>query len=244
VAVINEAMARAHFEGQDPIGQRFSSLDEPDAVYEVAGVSGDARDHELRGPVKPRFYVSFLQSTEPLETFNFEIRAARPEQLVAAVRAAVRGLDPRVTIHDVNPLDANVDWTMRNEVTVAKLSAAFGLLALVLASVGLYGVVAHATTRRTNEIGIRMVLGAGRRRVVWMVLRETLALVLAGIAIGVPAVLLAARAVSGRLFGVAPHDPTTLVSATAVLLAVALLAGVIPGSRAARVDPSAALRHD
>jgi predicted permease len=244
VAVVNEAMASFYFPGEDPIGKRFVDTDVPDVVYEIVGVAGDARDHDLRNAVARRYYYSALQNGADLSAVNFEIRGARPAALAEPVRAAVQAFDPRLTILDLAPLTLNIDGSIRDEHLVAKLSAVFGLLALVLAAIGLYGVVSHAVARRTGEIGIRVALGAGHRRVLWMVLRETLALALAGIAVGLPGALISARVVSSRLFGLSTHDVPTLAAATGILVAVALVAGAVPGSRAARLDPTEALREE
>ncbi len=244
VAVINEAMARRDFASVDPVGQRFAEVNDPQTVYEVVGVAGDAHDHDLRRPVEPRYYSALLQSAQTLTAFNLEIRTARPRTLVAPVRAAVKALDPRVTIIDLQPLSESVGDVVRYDGLVAKLSSVFGLLALLLAAIGLYGVISHAISRRTNEIGIRMVLGASHRGVLRMVVGETLTLALAGAACGVPVALVAARGIAGRLFGVSAHDLPTLVASTTILIAIALLAGAVPGSRAARVDPTEALRQE
>ena len=137
-----------------------------------------------------------------------------------------------------------IDETIVNERIIARLATVFGLLALLLAAIGLYGVISYTIARRTNEIGIRMALGARRPRVLWMILRETLLLALAGIALGVPAVLGSTHTVSSRLFGLSAADPSTLAMAIGILMLVALCAGLIPGSRATRVDPVQALRHE
>jgi predicted permease len=244
VAVINEAMAAAYFAAVDPIGQRFSERDVPDVVYEVVGVCGDARDHDLREPMLPRYYAPMLQSAASLSAFNVEIRTARPSDLVGPVRTAVAALDPKVAILDLTPLPETLAGLLRFDALVAKLASAFGLLALCLAAIGLYGVVSYGVARRINEIGIRMVLGADGRRVLWMVVRETMTLVGVGVAIGASVALVAARAVSGQLFGVSGRDLPTLLGATAALAAIALAAGLIPGSRAVRVDPGEALRQE
>jgi predicted permease len=243
VAVINETMARFYFPGQNPLGQRFAETNEPDVIYEIVGVSGDARDHDLRGPVTRRYYAPLMQS-ENLSTFNFEIRTPEPKTVLAPIREAVRGFDPRLVIQDIAPLNVNIDESIGDERLVAKLSAVFGVLALLLASIGLYGVVSYTVSRRINEIGIRMALGANHGKVLWMVLRETLLLALAGIVLGLLAVFAAARVVSSRLYGLSAYDPPTLAAATAVLVAVAILAGAIPGSKATRVDPTEALRYE
>ncbi|HEY7216273.1 MAG TPA: ABC transporter permease [Thermoanaerobaculia bacterium] len=244
VAVINESMARYYFPNQNPIGQRFAETDAMDKVYEVVGVSRDVRDHELRSDVRRRYYTPMLQDAETLSAFNYEIRTRDPKALVEPVRAAVRGFDPPPIVNDLAPLTANIDESIGDEHLVAKLSAVFGVLALLLASIGLYGVISYATSRRTNEIGIRMALGANHGKVLWMVLRETLLLAFAGIAVGLLAVLGSARVVASRLFGLSAYDPATLASVTIVLVAVAVVAGAIPGSRATRVDPTEALRYE
>ncbi len=244
VAVINESMARFYFPRQNPIGQRFAESNAMDTVYEVVGVSRDARDHELRGDVQRRYYSPLMQGAETTAAFNFEIRARNPQALVEPVREAVRGFDSRLSIGDLSPLGANIDDSIGDERLVAKLSAIFGFLALLLASIGLYGVISYAISRRTNEIGIRMALGANRGKVLWMVLRETLLLALAGIILGLLAVLALARIVATRLYGLSAYDPPTLATATVVLVVVAFIAGAIPGSRATKVVPTEALRYE
>ncbi len=243
-AVINEAMARAYFPGEDPLGRRFASTDELEDPYVIVGISHDVRDHELRGAVPPRFYLPYLQSPAPLSAFNFEIRTARPEALIEPVRRSLQGLDPQLVIHDVAPLEANVGYTLRDERLMARLSSIFGALALLLAAVGLYGVISYATTRRTGEIGVRMALGADGRRVLRMVLRETLLLALTGAAVGVPAVLVCARLLASQLYGLSAHGLPTLAGATAVLVTVALAASALPAARATRIHPTEALRSE
>jgi len=244
VAVVNEAMARFYFPGQSPLGQRFAESNGADVLYEIVGVSRDVRDHDLRGPVERRYYAPMLQAVESLSAFNFEIRAAAPKTVLEPIRQAMRSFDPRLTVLDLAPLGANIDASIGDERLVAKLSSVFGVLALVLASIGLYGVISYTIARRTNEIGIRMALGASEGRVLWMVLRETLLLALAGIVLGLAVVLASARVLSSRLFGLSAYDPPTLAAATVILLVVAIISGAIPGSRAARVDPTEALRYE
>ncbi|MBW8878890.1 MAG: ABC transporter permease [Acidobacteria bacterium] len=245
VAVINEAMAKLYFAAGSPLGKRLVITGPPDVEYEIVGVARDARDHELRAAVSPRFYIPLLQSSGDLDVApNFEIRARVPAALVEPVRKSIQAYDRNLPMRDVHPLTIMIDDSITNERIIAKLSAVFGLLALLLAALGLYGVISYTIARRVNEIGIRMALGARRTRVLWMVLRETLLLALAGIALGVPAALGSARAVASRLFGLSASDPAMLATATGILILVALLAGVIPGSRATRVDPVQALRYE
>jgi ABC-type antimicrobial peptide transport system permease subunit len=193
--------------------------------------------------VPPRAYLALLQSDTPASAFNVEIRTRAPRAVIEPARQAVRAYDPDLPIASAQPLSDMIGDSINHERLIAKLSAVFGLMALLLAALGLYGVVSYTIARRTNEIGIRMALGAARRDVLWMVLRETLALALVGIALGVPAALAATRLVSSRLFGLSASDPGTLIAATVILLGVALVAGAIPGSRATRVSPTQALRY-
>jgi len=247
VAVINEAMARQYFAGGDPLGKRLTLLGQPDLDYEIVGVARDARDHDLRGAIPPRVYIPLSQSDDP-GTVNVEVRtrtaAAAPSKMVEPIRQTIRAWDPNLPLTELEPLTAKIDDSITNERIIAKLSTVFGLLALLLAAIGLYGIISYTVARRGNELGIRMALGAQRSGVLWMVLRETLLLAVAGIALGVPASLGAAYAVSSRLFGLTAADPLTLAAAIAVLLAVALVAGLIPGSRATRVDPVVVLRYE
>jgi predicted permease len=243
VAVINEALAKRYFPGRSPLGKRLTLNGPPDTTYEIVGVTGDVRDHELRGTVDPRFYLALAQASDFASAFNVEVRTGRPGSLIEPLRQMVRAYDPNLPLNDLQPLHAMIDDSISHERMIAKLSAVFGLIALLLASIGLYGVVSYTITRRANEIGIRMALGAKREDVLWMVLRETLLLALAGVAVGVPSALAAARLVASRLFGLTAHDPGTLAAATLVLLLVAVLAGAIPGTRATRVNPTQALRY-
>jgi putative ABC transport system permease protein len=245
VAVINESMAKQFFAAGTPLGKRLVVNGPQDVEYQIVGVARDVRDHDLRGVVPPRFYIPLLQSddlgdVEP----NFEISSPKAAALVEPVRQAIQTYNPNLPIQDLKPLAAMIDDSMANERTIARLSTVFGLLALLLAALGLYGVISYSVARRINEIGIRMALGAKRGRVLWMVLRETLLLALAGIVLGVPAALGSAVAIESRLFGLSPSDPATLTTASGILILVALVAGILPGSRATRVDPMRALRYE
>ena len=244
VAIVNEAMVEQYFAGGNPIGKRLVIPGPPDVEYEIVGVSRNARDHDLRGPIPPRFYVSFLQSGDLGTDFNMEIRTSQPAVMVETIRKVMRAYDPDLPMRSLDPLTTLIDDTLVNERIIARLAAVFGLVALLLAAIGLYGVISYTIARRTNEIGIRMALGARRPLVLWMVLRETLLLAIAGIALGVPAVLGTTHAVSSRLFGLSAADPWTLAMAVGTLILVALCAGLIPGSRATRVSPVQALRYE
>ncbi|HEV7670358.1 MAG TPA: ABC transporter permease [Thermoanaerobaculia bacterium] len=247
VAVVNRALVETFLKGKNPLGRHISILDEkgaPSAIYEIVGVAGNSRDHELRGTVPPRFFTAMSQSERPASRLNVEIRGARPEALKEPVKKAILAAYPEVPIEDLDSLSVSLGSQVQDERLIARLSAIFGLLGLVLAAIGLYGVVSYAIARRTHELGLRMALGAQRAGVLWMVLRETLLLALAGTALGIPAALAVTRAVESRLYGLTPTDPATLAVAIGILLLVALVAGSVPGARATRVNPVQALRYE
>ena len=247
VCVINEAMARFYFGGQNPIGKHVTN-EFPDTrfTFQIVGVSKDDRDHGLRGDVPRRFYIPFFQGMGgiPAES-NFEIRTfADPNSVIRMIRQQVEQVDRSLPILSAKPLGELLDRRLTQERLLAQLCTFFGALALLLASVGLYGVLSYSIARRTNEIGIRMALGAQRRTVLVMVLRETAVVVAVGIAIGVPVAFGLTRLVSSKLYGLKATDPLTIVPASVILAAVALLAGYLPARRASRVDSLIALRHE
>jgi ABC-type antimicrobial peptide transport system permease subunit len=164
--------------------------------------------------------------------------------LVAAIRNVVHSLDPNLPVFDIKTFADHIDESISRDRLIALLSSFFGFIALLLAALGLYGVMANAVARRTREIGVRMALGAQARSVLWLVLRETLFLVAIGIAIGLPVALAATRLIKGYLFGLSANDPLTIALAVLVMLAVAALAGYLPARRAASVDPIEALRYE
>jgi ABC-type antimicrobial peptide transport system permease subunit len=163
---------------------------------------------------------------------------------MGAIRNEVRGLDSNIPIYSLRSADEQIDNSLRIERLIASLSSVFGLLATLLAVIGLYGVMAYAVSRRTREIGIRMALGAINSDVIWMVMREVLLLVAIGVAIGVPAAILLSQFVKSQLFGLEPHDPSTILASTVLLALVAGLAGLIPALRASRIDPMRALHYE
>ncbi|MEO7142862.1 MAG: ABC transporter permease, partial [Bryobacteraceae bacterium] len=243
--VINQAMAHDFFSGRDPIGKHIRDLF-PGSKFEceIVGVAQDVRDHNLRGNIPRRFYIPVthpMGGTPP--GVNFEIRTfADPAGVVSAVRSRIHEIDKSVPILNVATMDELVDKRVLQERIIAELSTFFGALALLLASIGLYGVLSYAVARRTNEIGIRMAIGAGQRTVIWMILRETLVLVVVGGVIGIGAAMGLARLISSRIYGVSAADPVTMAAAAATLIAVAMFAACFPAFRAARVDPMMALR--
>jgi ABC-type antimicrobial peptide transport system permease subunit len=175
----------------------------------------------------------------------FGVRTAGdPLSLAFAVRQTINKIDPRLPVIDIRTQTDQIDRTLAHERMFAGLSSLFGLLALVLVAVGIYGTLAHAVVQRTGEIGMRMALGASRLRVLWLVLRESLLLAICGLAIGLPAALALARVIASRLFGVTAHDSWSIAASCLILLAVSALAGFVPANRASRIDPLRALRYE
>jgi predicted permease len=243
VAVISETTAQRFFPNSSPIGRRFGRVPENSDQFEIIGIVKDVKDMSLTEEWRPIAYYPYSQGREPMS--NLVVRySGAPEAVVPQVRQAIREVNRDLPIDGVVSLSEHISRSLARQRLVARLAAFFGLLALSLACVGLYGVLSYAVARRTNEIGIRMALGARRGDVIWLVLREALALVVAGVTVGLSASLAAMRTASTLLYGLEPNDPTTIAAATLLLLAVAALAGYLPARRAARVDPMAALREE
>lgn len=242
VAIINETMARFYFGNRDPIGKYISNGGDH---YEIVGVVKDMKEGHLKSNTERRFYGPLLQTTDRISVFNFEIRTRiDPSSVIPSIRHEIQLFDRSLNVLSLTPVRLSIDQSIRDDRMIAQLCGFFGALALLLAAVGLYGVMAYATSRRTNEIGVRMALGAERIGIVRMVLRETVLLVAAGILIGLPAALLATRSIAAMLVGLSATDPATLAIAMLVMLIVGTAAGVIPAMRASRVDPMAALRQE
>jgi predicted permease len=247
VAVVNQAFAETYFAGQNPIGRRITFNEDSDKDdLEIVGVIGDVKYDSAKEKADRTVYQPILQEQDQ-QTYNnvLELRTAGdPLNLAAEVRAAIAQVDDKLPVLKLTSLRIQTDESLRQEKLLAQLVSFFGLLGLVLSCVGLYGIMAHAVVRRTNEIGIRMALGAERRDIIWMVLKESLLLVGAGLLIGVPASWGAAHLISSQLFGLNPSDPLTLLTAAGLLTVVAVLAGYIPARKASRVDPLVALRYE
>ena len=251
VAIVNESFATYFFGSENPIGRRFGFrvMDDPAAV-EIVGVVKDSLYADMRqgtgDNATPRFaYIPYQQSAE-LNEMTMYVRTSgisadtMPEQL----RQTVRRVDAGIPVYEMQTMARTVDEALFNERMLALLSASFGLVATVLAAIGLYGVMSYTVSRRTREIGIRIALGAERLTVVWMVLREVAWLTVIGIGIGVPAALALSRFVRSQLYGIEPTDALTLVIAATTLAAVGLFAGYVPARRAASVQPVRALRYE
>ena len=246
VAVVNEKFFRQYLEGENPLGRRFGFGDKKrSGDIEIVGVAADAKYDSLRKEVPPTAYVPALQDPRSLGGMNFEVRTAGdPMELVSAVRRVARDMDPNLALYRVQSEVEQINQAVFQERLFARLTSFFGLLAALLACVGVYGIMAFAATQRTREIGIRMALGASRREILQMVLRESLLLVAVGIAMGIFMALGASRSISTLLFGLQPTDPLTIAAATLLMIAAAGLAGYLPARRASYVDPMVALRYE
>jgi predicted permease len=260
VAVINEAFARRFFKGQNPIGQHFG----PDKIkysttYEIVGVSRDMRymTYDYKDPIRPMFWLPEAQTAQYDDPafrsgeiwshylYNIVIWApGNPPGIKEHVRKALASVDPDLVLYGVDPYSKVVSADFQQETMIATLTMLFGVLGLVLAAVGLYGVMAYTVEQRTSEIGVRMALGADRAGVVKMVLRGSFSQVGIGLALGVPAAIGAGRLMTNQLFGVKPWDPVRLLLAILLLCVAALVASVIPAARAAGVEPMVALRSE
>jgi predicted permease len=244
VAVINQSLARTRFSQGNPIGQRFRLEGDKLDWIQVVGICADTRYQNLREDDPPQFFVPYVQQPE-VGGMSYVIRTKiAPEAIVPALRRAVAQIDSDLPLEDVRTEQEQIGESMRMERALAALIAGFGLLALALASVGIYGIMAYSVANRTNEIGIRLALGAQPGQVRGMILRESTWLAVAGIVVGVGAALPLTRLVKSMLYGIQPYDPTTITAGILVLLAVALAASWIPARRAAGVQPMEALRHE
>jgi predicted permease len=259
VAVVNETFAHRYYGNDDPIGKHFgtggpASRDD----YELVGTVADAKyHHDPREPVEPMAFLPFFQMTDNKNpqfvsseirtnyVENLELRARmRPESMEPVIRRTLAAVDPNLPITEFLTLAEQVSRDFNEDRLVARLTQLFGVLALALASIGLYGVTAYAVARRTNEIGIRMALGADRSRVLKMILHGAFLEVAWGLAIGIPAALAGGRILTSQLYGVKQYDLLVYGIAASVLAGCAFVAAIVPARRAASIDPMVALRYE
>lgn len=262
VCIVNEAFVREIFPGENPIGKPCTIRNRPNAndatgprylptpePYTIVGVVQDSRYMNPRGETEPVIYMTFLQTPTGRGQMVLYVRASgEVRALLPRIREEIAQVDASLPVFDIHTLEEEMDAALVQQRLMAMLTSLFGALALLLACVGIYGLLAFSVTQRTGEIGIRTALGARRGNVIWLVMREALVLVGIGIAIGLPAALLVARLASsqipGLLFGLEANDPLTLTVATTFLILVAALAAYLPARRASRVDPMMALRNE
>jgi predicted permease len=244
VAIVNETMARRYWADTSPIGRRIAFGRDATADIEIVGVVKDVRSLDLREP-QPRFIYLPYRQNDAVTQLTYYVRAAGDVASTAtAVRQAVQRLDPNLPVYGLKTMEVQVGESLFVERMVAALSVVFGGLATLLAALGLYGVMSYAVARRTREIGVRMALGAERRGVLWLVLKEVALLGVLGVSAGLIAAFDLSRRVESQLFGITPNDPMTLAAGGSLLLLVALTAGFIPARRATKIDPILALRAD
>jgi len=245
VALISEALARLYFPNQIPLGKQLTFGFPPDsgAAREIVGIVGNVRDVALGQDPGPMMYVPYAQS--PFWGANLVVKSTlSPSSVATAIRQEVQKIDKDLPVTEVAKMPDVIDASVAQPRFRTLLLGVFAVMALLLAATGIFGVISYSVSRRTNEIGIRVALGASRNTIFRMVLRETLVLTIVGMAVGIPCTLVASRLLGHMLFEVSPNDPATLAVVTAGLAAVAALAGYIPARRAMRVDPMAALRYE
>ncbi len=246
VAVVNQKFANEFLGEGNPVGRRLGFGDQKSSGdIEVVGVVGDAKYADLRGDVPPTVYLPYLQDLHWLGAMHFEVRTAGdPTQMAPAVARVSQSLDRNLALYDVRSETEQIDRSLFQERLFARLTSFFGLLAALLACIGVYGIMAFAAGKRTREIGIRMALGANRGEILTMVLRETVVLLSVGIVVGIVIALEASRLISTLLFGLKPTDPVTIAVAALLMVVAAAFAGYVPARRASRVDPMVALRYE
>jgi predicted permease len=247
VAVVNEKFAKKFFPDQNPIGRKFwwDDTEHRNRPFEIVGVVRDVIDKELKMDIEPQHYLAIAQKKAPLGALNIDIRTSGdPDTMADTIRNAIKAFNSQIVISRIRPLRTQIDSTINNEIIIAKLSSFFGVLALLLASIGLYGVMSYTIAGRTRELGVRIALGAQRGDVLGMVMREAMLLVIIGVGVGIPAALAASRIIMSMLYGLKPYDPIALASVVVLLAVVGALAGFIPARRATKVDPMVALRYE
>ena len=240
VAIINETMARQFFPGESPIGLRFGTSPEHSGEFEIVGVVKDAKYESLREKPTPMTFYLYRGGLGQLAVRY----AGGARSIVPEIRRAFAEVNSNLPITEVRTLSDHVESTLTGDKMMARLSTFFGVLALLLASTGIYGVLSYAVARRTNEVGLRIALGAQRSSVLWLVIRDVLVLMAIGLVIGVPAALASERLVADLLYGMTSIDPIAIAAAIAVLAVVGGIAAYLPARRASMVDPTTALRYE
>ncbi len=241
VAVVNQSFVKKYFAYESPLGHRLKSHDR---IYEIVGVVGDVKHEDLGAPSSPELYLCNLQAELPSWAF-FAVRSrTEPKALIATVRDAMKQIAPEEPIYGMDTMTNRLEYWMSPQKFNSLLLAIFAGLALVLAAIGIYGVIAYSVVQRTREIGIRMALGAERVHVLRLILRQGARIGMLGLLIGTAAAYLSTRALAGMLYGVDPHDPLIFAAIAVSLFVVVVMASYIPARRATRVDPLIALRHE
>ena len=247
VAIVNQSFARKLGLGTDPVGQRFTrqaTPSSPETTFEIVGFVKDTKYHNLREEFAPIAFLSIAQDAQPDPFEQIVIRSGTTLASTASgIRSATRQISESIGL-DFHAFEETVRDGLMRERLMATLSSMFGILAALIASVGLYGVMSYVVARRTNEIGVRVALGANRADIVMLILRQAGALLAGGIGIGLTLALVATKTAQSMLFGLKPYDAQTFILAALLLAAVTLLASYLPARRAARLEPMTALRED
>ncbi len=246
VAIVNESYAKHYFGDRDPLGRHIGFGVNPGTKtpIEIIGIVKDAKYTGVRDDIPRQVFFAFMEDDFAGGAVMYMRTTSQPDAAFGSIREAARQLDANIPIYNPRTLDHQIDRSLLNDRLIATLSTSFGVLATLLAVIGLYGVMAYTVARRTREIGVRMALGAVQGDVVWLVMREVMTLVGTGIVLGLIAAWGLSRVVSSQLFGVAATDPLTIAGAAGALAAVALVAGYVPARRATRVNPVLALRYE
>ena len=247
VAIVNEAFARKLLQGANPVGQRFwieATPTDPETLYEIVGLVKDSKYGDLREDFGPIAFLASSQNPRPGTNGQFLIRSNLPQaEITAGVKRVLGEINPAINVSFYG-FKTMIEESLLRDRLMATLSGFFGLLALLLASIGLFGILSYGVASRTREIGIRMALGAQSREVLSLVLREAVLLVLVGLGVGLPMIFAATRFASTMLFGLTPTDPVSLSLAALLMFVVAMIAGYIPARRATKVDPLVELRYE
>ncbi|HJQ25493.1 MAG TPA: ABC transporter permease [Blastocatellia bacterium] len=247
VAIVNETFAREFLDGASPVGHRFwveATPGESETVFEIVGLVRDTKYEDLREEAVPIAYYAASQNSGAGPGGQMMIRSRAPQaETVAAIKDLLNQINPAITV-SFQGFKPMIEATILRERLMATLSGFFGALALLLACIGLYGILSYSVASRTNELGIRMALGAQAGDVLWLILREALLLILVGVAVGLPMIFAVTRLASALLFGLTPTDPVSLLLAALLMLAVAMVAGYLPARRATKIDPLTALRYE
>jgi len=242
---VNEVLARTYYPNQNPVGKTFQTGSNHPTTIQIVGVCGDIKYYRVRAKIEPTYYEPYWQKDDGLHDATFAIATSLPGQaILPSLRDAMRQVDATLPMLDIRTQDEQIAANLSQERIFAVLTAGFGVLALTLACVGIYGIMAYAVAQRTSEIGVRLALGAIPRQILAMILREASWISIAGIVIGLGTSFALARFVRAMLYGITASDPSILIGSALILIAIALAASWLPARRAAGVQPMEALRHE
>lgn len=248
VVVVNQTLANKYYPHGDAVGRTVGVDLDTNGPWNIVGIAKDTRTVDLRdAKPEPLIYLPIVQLSGPHESFGNIIlvrTVGDPAMTTRAVRSALRSVDLNLPILNIRTIQEHLDTFTSSETLISRLTTTFAILAVLLSAIGLYGVMSFNVARRTNEIGIRMALGASNSGVQWMVLRESLWLLAIGLAIGLPATLLVARFLRSQLYQMSPFDPVVFVAATIGIAVVTIVSTWLPSRRAASIDPMVALRYE